>query len=452
MKKSKSKYVCQACGHESPRWMGRCPECEAWNQFVEEISQPVRTTTRSPSVDPVPLDRIDAFEQTRMITGIGEFDRILGGGIVPGSVLLVAGAPGMGKSTLLIQVCHRLADHGKSVLYISGEESLHQIKLRAQRLGIDSSAIHVLTETSLETVLGTIEKIQPSAAVVDSVQTLQSSLLESMPGNVGQVRYCAGALTQMAKKMSIPVLMVGHVTKDGHIAGPRVLEHLVDGMFFLEGDQQHLFRLFRSVKNRFGPTNEVGIFEMAEKGMIQVQNPSEYLIAQRREDASGSVVTVSMEGSRPLLVEIQALVTPTSYGIPQRTATGFDQRRLAMLLAVLEKRMGQRFSTMDVFVNAAGGLRLTEPGVDLAVAVALISSIRDKAVSGKTAVLGEVGLSGEVRAVPHLDLRVQEARRLGFNALIVPAFNRKTRSYQGVRLMPVETLRDIRKLWPGKEH
>lgn len=451
MKKTQSKYVCQACGYESPRWMGRCPECESWNQFTEEISQPVRQASRNPAAHPVPLDRIDALQQKRMVTGIGEFDRILGGGIVPGSVLLVAGAPGMGKSTLLMQVCQQLAGNGKSVLYISGEESLHQIKIRAQRLGIDSSSIQVLTETSLETVLGTIEKIDPSAAVIDSVQTLQSSVLESMPGNVGQVRYCAGALTQMAKKLSVPVLMVGHVTKDGHIAGPRVLEHLVDGMFFLEGDQQHLFRLFRSVKNRFGSTNEVGIFEMSEKGMIQVQNPSEYLIAQRREGASGSIVTVSMEGSRPLLVEIQALVTPTSYGIPQRTATGVDQRRLAMLLAVLEKRMGERFSTQDVFVNAAGGLRLTEPAVDLAVAAALISSIRDKPASGNTAVLGEVGLSGEVRAVPHLDLRIQEARRLGFETIIIPAFNRKSRHCQGTQLIPVETLRDIRKLWPGKE-
>ncbi len=445
MRKVRSKYVCQSCGCESPRWLGKCPECGSWNSFVEEKLEPKEGKRRS-SVKvtnrPVSINEIPDVQQKRLKTGIGEFDRVLGGGIVSGSVCLVGGAPGIGKSTLLLQVGGKLTEQEKRVLYVSGEESLSQIKMRADRLGICSEAFTLLAETHVESIVTIFEEEKPDMAVVDSIQTVYTDELESLPGNVSQVRFCGHTLAGVAKEEQVPLFLVGHVTKEGSIAGPRVLEHLVDGLLLLEGNEQHLYRLLRAVKNRFGSTNEVGIFEMTERGVVEVNHPSEYLISQRRDDASGSVVTVSLEGTRPLLVEVQALVTPTSYGLPQRTATGIDYRRLSILLAVLEKRVGLKFGNQDVFVNAAGGLRLTEPGVDLAVAVALVSSLKDKPIDGKVAVVGEVGVAGEVRGISRMDKRVSEAERLGFGRLILPKISLKgLRSKKtGIELIGVDTI------------
>ncbi len=444
MKKSRSKYVCQSCGYESPKWLGRCSECGSWNSFVEELVEPKsakRSTRVSPINRPVPISKVPAAAEKRLRTGIGEFDRVLGGGIVEGSVLLVGGAPGMGKSTLLLQVGAALASQGKRILYVSGEESLHQIKIRADRLSIDSERLALLSETNVEYIKAVLHEEKPDLAVVDSIQTLYSPDLESLPGNVSQVRYCGHGLTTVAKEGQTPLFLVGHMTKEGTIAGPRVLEHLVDGLLLLEGDDQHLYRLLRSVKNRFGSTNEVGIFEMTDRGVEEVKNPSEYLLSQSRAEVSGTVVTVSLQGSRPLLVEVQALVTSTSYGIPQRTATGIDHRRLSILVAVLEKRLGLRFGTQDVFVNAAGGLYLKEPGVDLAVALAMVSSIRDKPLDHRAVVMGEVGLAGEVRGVSHTERRVSEAERLGFQRMILPKSNLKgIQKKTKIELVGVETV------------
>ena len=428
MKKARTKYVCQSCGYEAPKWMGKCSECGSWNSFVEEVVETKkrdRSSSVSPKNRPIPITEIPDGEQERLCTGIGEFDRVLGGGVVPGSVMLVGGAPGMGKSTLLLQIGAAMANQGKSVLYISGEESLRQIKIRADRLSIRSDKLKLLSETNVESIQSVFMQENPDLTVVDSIQTIYSPDLESLPGNVSQVRYCGHELSAVAKESQMPLFLVGHMTKEGSIAGPRVLEHLVDGLLILEGDEQHLYRLLRSVKNRFGSTNEVGIFEMTDKGVREVNNPSESLLSQRKADASGTAITVSLQGTRPLLVEVQALVTPTSYGMPQRTATGIDHRRLSILLAVLEKRMGMRFGTQDVFVNAAGGLQLKEPAVDLAVTAAMVSSFREKPLNENVSVLGEVGLAGEVRGVSQIGQRVAEAERLGFRRMIMPKVNQK---------------------------
>ena len=421
-KKAKSIYVCQQCGNASPRWMGRCPECGAWNSLVEEV---VTREAPAPSISragtkPQPLSQIETQGEPRFKLGIGELDRVLGGGLVHGAVYLVGGAPGMGKSTLLMQAAHAMAQKGQKVLYISGEESVTQIKMRAQRLNAVSDHFYLAAETGAEVIAETIRSEKPVLAVVDSIQTVFSEALESLPGNVSQVRHCGHLLTQAAKESHVPLFIVGHVTKDGNIAGPRVLEHLVDGLLLLEGDGQHQYRVLRAVKNRFGSTNEIGLFEMGDDGIREVANPSAHLIGQRREGVPGTVITVSLEGTRPLLVETQALVTPTSYGVPQRTATGFHPKRLALLLAVLEKRLGLRFGTQDVFVNAAGGLSLDEPAADLAVVAALISSLKDRPIPGKTVVFGEVGLTGEVRGVSQAPQRIKEAARLGFGSAVVP--------------------------------
>jgi DNA repair protein RadA/Sms len=394
-----------------------------WNSFIEEQipSHPKHSSARPNSSNkPVSINAVVTQKEERFQTGIDEFDRVLGGGIVPGSAMLVGGAPGMGKSTLLLQICAALASKGKKILYISGEESQGQIKLRADRLSIKSDHYFLLTETNAESIQQILKSEKPDIAVVDSIQTVSSQELESLPGNVSQVRYCGHLLTSIAKEENLPLFLVGHVTKEGSLAGPRVLEHLVDALLLLEGDDQHQYRLLRAVKNRFGSTNEVGIFEMTETGMQEVKNPSRYLLSQKQENASGTVITVSIEGTRPLLVEVQALVTPTSYQIPQRTATGVDARRLSIILAVLEKRMGLRFGSQDVFANAAGGLRLTEPGADLAVAAALVSSQREKIIDAKTVVVGEVGLAGEIRGVSQIDKRLSEVQRLGFKNVILP--------------------------------
>jgi DNA repair protein RadA/Sms len=446
MKTEKLHFVCQTCGYASPRWMGKCPDCGTWNSFLEEAAahqkKPSSKAPPASSARPVSISEVPDAGEKRITTGIMEFDRVLGGGIVPGSVFLIGGVPGMGKSTLLLQVVSALAKSGRSVLYVSGEESLNQVKMRAERLDVNSASLRLLAETDVDAIVAILQSEKPDLAVVDSIQTVYSAQFEGLPGNVGQVRYSGQILTSTAKTNGIPVFLVGHVTKDGNLAGPRVLEHLVDGLLMLEGDEQHLYRLLRAVKNRFGSTNEVGLFEMTDRGMLEIQNPSEHLLSERNEEASGTVITVSLEGSRPLLVEIQALVTPTSYGIPQRTATGIDQRRLSIILAVLEKRLGMRFGTLDVFVNAAGGLKLFEPAADLAVAAAIVSSLKDQPVSTKTVLFGEIGLTGEIRGVSHAEMRIREAQRLGFQRALIPGSSAK--NFHGKTTLICEEVRTVR--------
>lgn len=425
MPKQKVTYVCQACGYSSPGWMGKCPECNSWNSLIEELvpaSKNKTTANRRVESDnkALSLSAISIQETSRTSTGFKEFDRVLGGGMVPGAVMLLGGSPGMGKSTLMMQVCGALVRNGKKILYISGEESATQIKMRADRLGVSHDNFLLLCETDVDRIISSIQTVKADIVVVDSIQTVFSSRFETLPGNIGQVRYCGYVLTTLAKEEQIPLFLIGHVTKEGTLAGPRVLEHLVDCLLLFEGDRQQLFRLLRSAKNRFGSTYEIGIFEMTDKGMREIENPSMHLTANRKHAASGSCITVSLEGSRPILLEVQALVSQTNYGVPQRTATGFDHRRLSMLIAVLEKRVGYLFGNQDVFVNTAGGLKLNEPGCDLGMAMALTSSLQDQALPSDLAVFGEIGLSGEIRAVSHMEQRIGEAIRLGFHTLILP--------------------------------
>ncbi len=423
MKKVKSVFICQNCGHEAPRWMGKCPECGEWNSLVEELRQstPLKSAglKAKPSVV-MPIKNVPAIHEKRLKTGIDELDRVLGGGLVPGGVMLIGGAPGIGKSTLLLQLCAKLAAQNKKVLYVSGEESLSQIKMRALRIAPEAENIYIGSETNAEAIVSLLEQEKPDLAVIDSVQTIYVPDLQSLPGNISQVRQCGHLLTQTAKKYDIPMFIVGHVNKEGSIAGPRILEHLVDSLFLFEGDKQHLYRLLRSVKNRFGPANEVGIFSMTDKGMVEVKNPSAYLISDQTPESSGNAIAVSLEGNRPLLVELQALVTPTHYGVPQRAATGLDPKRLSILLAVFEKRLGYKMGMQDVFVNVAGGIRLREPGVDLALALALASSYQDKSMTRQTAAFGEIGLSGEIRSVSQMEARITEVQRMGFKRIIIP--------------------------------
>ncbi len=428
--------------------MGRCADCGAWNSFVEERIEPRNAkSARStkPFSKPVPVTEIQPMQEQRLSTGMREFDRVLGGGLVPGGVFLVGGAPGMGKSTLLLQVGGKLTDAGKTVIYISGEESLVQIKMRADRLGVHSDRFHLCAETDVDAIADLIRNQPCDLVVVDSIQTMYNSELETIPGNISQVRLCGHILNTVAKEMGVPLFLIGHVTKDGNLAGPRVLEHLVDGLLLLEGDRQHLYRLVRAVKNRFGSTNEIGLFEMKQEGLVEVSHPSEFLLSGRQDGASGSVVTVSMEGSRPMLVEVQALVTPSVYGVPQRTATGFDHKRLSILIAVLEKRLGLRLGNQDVFVNAAGGLRLKEPATDLAMTSALISSFRDTPVSSDMVIMGEVGLTGEIRGVPHLDRRMAEAERMGFKTWIVPKIGLTKSAASDHHTISVDTISKLEK-------
>lgn len=444
-KKPKTAFVCQSCGYVSPRWMGKCPECESWNTLVEETTGSTKTASRTAlRQKPTSLADISTSSGPRDRIGIPEFDRVLGGGIVPGGVFLIGGAPGMGKSTLLLQACYSVASGEKPVLYVSGEESLPQIKLRADRLGMHAEKFLLLAETDVDQIAAHIDTISPAVTVIDSVQTVSSPLLESLPGNISQVRHCGQVLTTAAKQSGTAMFIVGHVTKDGTIAGPRVLEHLVDGLILLEGDRQHQYRLLRAVKNRFGSTNEIGIFEMSDRGMIAVENPSEYLSSVGGERAAGTAVTVCIEGTRPLMVEIQALVTQSYYGVPQRTVTGIPPRRVSILLAVLEKRLGLRFGSQDVFVNTAGGLQIQEPATDLAVIAALMSSLKNSPVSRNTAYIGEVGLTGEVRGISHIDKRISEAARLGCSAIVVPAINaNKQAQKKSPAIIGIESVGDL---------
>ena len=451
LKNKKTVYFCQECGYESSKWMGQCPGCKAWNTFVEETVSTKKSSSSGSSSfqnpgkrpEPVRLKDISLSEDERRLTKIGELDRVLGGGIVPGSLVLVGGDPGIGKSTLLLQVCRNLALSGSNVLYISGEESLRQIKLRAERIGEFNEKLQLLCETNLETIREVIERKKPDTVVIDSIQTMFHEDISSAPGSVSQVRESTNILMQIAKGQGVSIFIVGHVTKEGNVAGPRVLEHMVDTVLYFEGDRHASYRILRAVKNRFGSTNEIGVFEMREEGLVEVENPSEFMLAGRPEGASGSVVACSMEGTRPILIEIQALVCASNFGMPRRTAAGTDYNRVNLLMAVLEKRLGLHLSASDAYVNIAGGIRMNEPAVDLGILLAVVSSYKDIVIDDKVLVFGEVGLSGEVRAVSMAEQRVQEAKKLGFTTVILPAACMKSVGQETeITLIPVENIRD----------
>jgi DNA repair protein RadA/Sms len=421
--KPKVQYVCRACGHRTPKWLGQCPECQAWNTLEEDHAPAAaRASRRGTGAHPPlrSLGEIDGEDLTRYRSGMDELDRVLGGGLVPGSLVLVAGDPGIGKSTLLLEAASAYAARGLRVLYVSAEDSERQLRLRSRRLGDVHDAIRVLASTRMESVLPAIEDAEVDVVVVDSIQTLYSAESGSSPGSPAQVRDNALAFLELAKRTHVPILLVGHVTKEGTVAGPRVMEHMVDAVVYLEGDPFHPYRVLRAAKNRFGPTHEAGMFEMGDRGLREVKNPSEFLLGERREGTSGSAVVVAMEGTRPVLLEVQALVGSAGYGSPRRVATGPDPRRIAVLLAVLERRAGLDLSTSDVFVNVAGGFRIAEPAADLGIALAVASSYYDVPVDPRTVALGEVGLAGEVRRVSRLPIRLREAAKLGFTAAVVP--------------------------------
>ena len=442
-------YFCQNCGNESAKWLGQCPACKEWNTFVEEA---VSTVSKSSSVktsrevNVVSLSEVSADEHTRLQVGIAELDRVLGGGIVPGSLVLVGGDPGIGKSTLLLQVCQKLANN-HSVLYISGEESLSQIKLRANRMGDFCENLKLLCETNLDTVRSVIESQKPELVIIDSIQTMYSEEIGSAPGSVSQVRESTNVFMQLAKGMGITIFIVGHVTKEGTVAGPRVLEHMVDTVLYFEGDRHASYRILRGVKNRFGSTNEIGVFEMRQNGLVEVENPSEYMLSGKPENASGSVVACSMEGTRPLLIEIQALVCESNFGMPRRTATGTDYNRVNLLMAVLEKRIGLHMSNCDAYVNIAGGIRMNEPAIDLGIVMAIISSYKNRALDEKMIVFGEVGLSGEVRAVNMPEQRVAEAKKLGFETCVIPAVSLDmVQGIKGIKVIGVKNISEAMNL------
>ena len=448
MAKAKSTaFFCQNCGYESAKWQGQCPACHEWNTFTEE---PVAKITGSAAVKkaaaeirPVRLSEIQTDESQRISSGMEELDRVLGGGIVAGSLMLVGGDPGIGKSTLLLQVCHNLTGTGHKVLYVSGEESVQQIKLRAKRIGDFKDDLMLLCETNLELVRSVIEKIRPEIVVIDSIQTMYHEAVSAAPGSVSQVREATNVLMQIAKVMGISIFLVGHVNKEGVVAGPRVLEHMVDTVLYFEGDRYASYRILRGVKNRFGSTNEIGVFEMRQSGLREVTNPSEYMLDGKPENASGSIVACSMEGSRPILIEIQALVCHTNLPMPRRTTAGTDFNRVNLLLAVLEKRAGMQMSACDVYVNIAGGIRMTEPAIDLGLILALVSSYKDIAIDEKTIAFGEVGLSGEIRSVNMAQQRVQEAKKLGFETVLMPKVSMKAlQKVEGIRIIGLETVRD----------
>lgn len=426
MKKHTIVYQCQSCGFVSPKWLGKCPDCGQWNTLVEEKQRDTlrleRRTGFTESSRPRTLGDISFVKEKRLSTGIKEFDRVLGGGIVPGSLILIGGDPGIGKSTLLLQAMDGLAPSGK-LFYVSGEESLEQVKMRAERLNINSENILLQSETCLENILDEAKKIEPVAMVIDSIQTMYSEGLPSAPGSVGQVRECAQALMFFAKRSGTSVFIIGHVTKDGSIAGPRVLEHIVDTVIYFEGEKGHSYRILRAIKNRFGSSNEIGVFEMTDEGLKEIENPSELFLSERPEGATGTVISASMEGTRPILLEFQALVSPATFGVPRRTSIGVDPNRVNLLIAVLEKKAGIHLIGMDVFVNVVGGLKVFEPAADLAIIAALSSSARDKAIDPRTIIFGEVGLSGEIRAVSHADLRLKEAQKIAFQRAIIPKVN-----------------------------
>lgn len=444
-KGKKNVFFCQNCGHEENKWLGQCPMCKEWNTFVEEAV----VVTKSSSVklareaEVVALNNVETENEERIRTSIEELDRVLGGGIVPGSLILVGGDPGIGKSTLLLQVCQKLCEKKKQVLYISGEESLKQIKLRANRMGEFTEDLFLLCETNLEVIKTVIEKRKPEMVVIDSIQTMYSEEVASAPGSVSQVRESTNVFMQLAKGLGISIFIVGHVTKEGTVAGPRVLEHMVDTVLYFEGDRHASYRILRGVKNRFGSTNEIGVFEMRQNGLVEVQNASEFMLSGRPENASGSVVACSMEGTRPILLEIQALVCNSNFGLPRRTAAGTDYNRVNLLMAVLEKRAGMHLSNADAYVNIAGGIKMNEPAIDLGIVMAIVSSYKNRPIDEKTIVFGEVGLSGEVRAVSMPEQRVAEAKKLGFETCIVPEVSKEMlKGICGIKIIGVNTISD----------
>lgn len=432
MAKFRTKYVCQNCGVESPKWMGRCPSCEAWNTYIEEVIAPEHEktaesrratgTTDSKIAHPLPINAIESVAEQRIVTPDNELNRVLGGGIVPGSITLIGGEPGIGKSTLLLQLAVHLV--GYKILYVSGEESAQQIKMRADRIDIQNAQCLILTETNLFQIFKQLKTVKPDLCIIDSIQTLVSSAIESTAGTVSQIRECASELQRYAKDSNVPVILVGHITKDGNIAGPKILEHMVDTVLQFEGEHHHAYRLLRTKKNRFGSTSELGIYEMQQNGLRQVSNPSELLISENADNLSGIGIGATIEGMRPLLIETQALVSHSAYGTPQRSATGFDSKRLNMLLAVLEKRCGFKFGDKDVFVNITGGLKVEDPAIDLSIVCSLLSSFEDLAIPVGTCFTGEVGLSGEVRSVNRIEQRIMEADKLGFKRIFIPASNK----------------------------
>ena len=447
--KVKTVFSCQKCGYQSPRWLGRCPDCQGWNSLVEEDYSPVDSKVKERTTlykdGPVLLKDVQVKEDSRLKTGISELDRVLGGGIVKGSVILIGGDPGVGKSTISLHVSNQLTRHGTTVLYVSGEESTHQTKLRAERLGAqDSENLYIVNQTDLSLISEYIKKLKPDVVIIDSIQVIFDPEISSSAGSVSQVRESAGVLAQLAKTSGTSIFIIGHVTKEGAIAGPRVLEHIVDTVLYFEGDRFSVYRILRAVKNRFGSTNEIGVFEMKSEGLTEVKNPSEIFLSERPKDVSGSVVTSILEGSRPLLVEIQALVSKSNFGYARRRTQGFDFNRLSLLIAVLEKRIGLALEAEDIFVNVAGGIKIEDPTADLAVAVAVASAFREQMVIADTIILGEVGLAGEIRSISQIVLRINEAEKLGFKHAIIPKNNYKSlKDYKGnIDLIPVATLKE----------
>lgn len=457
MAKARNVFYCTECGNESAKWAGKCPTCGAWNTIVEQVNQPKKSYSRtltsrmSPfhTVKAIPLTEVETEQEIRFSTGMGELNRVLGGGAVKGSLVLIGGAPGIGKSTLMLQICQSLCTFSK-VLYVSGEESVSQLKLRAQRLNVHSHQLFVLSETSLGEVLQSVDQERPDILIVDSIQTLYNHELDSTPGSIGQVKDCTMALMQLAKGQEITVFVIGHVNKEGSIAGPKVLEHMVDCVLYFEGDQHMSYRILRAAKNRFGATNEIGVFEMMNGGLAEVENPSQMLLSGRPDDAPGTCVTCVMEGVRPVLAEIQALLAPAAYGTSRRSSNGFDYNRAAMLLAVLEKRGGLKVSQCDAYINIIGGLTLDEPAADLSAILALASSYLDRAIPGDIAAIGEVGLTGELRSVNHLEQRLAEVSRLGFKRCIIPRCRKNKPTFENLVLIEVSNIGEAIRAAIGK--
>lgn len=447
-KASKTIFCCQSCGYQTPKWLGKCPDCGEWQSFVEEATskKPHAKAARGLSAvqaAPVPIGSIEFDQENRLSTGIKEFDRVLGGGLVPGTLVLIGGDPGIGKSTLMLQALYGLALKGHKVFYVSGEESIKQLRIRSQRLSAVSPDLLVVSEIDVESILSMVQDIRPDVIVVDSIQTMFSPELTSAPGSVSQVRESTVRLMLMAKQTATPIFLVGHVTKDGAIAGPKLLEHMVDTVLYFEGDRNYVYRILRAVKNRFGSTNEIGVFEMNENGLTEVANPSAVFLAERPASAAGSVVTASMEGTRPILVELQALVSSTSFGNPRRTILGIDQNRVALLAAVMEKKLGMHLMGHDIFINVAGGVKIDEPAVDMGIVAAVASSFLDRPIQDGTIILGEVGLTGEVRAIGHIDLRAAEAQKMGFTQCLVPESNlKRMAAVKGITLKGIKTVEE----------